>query len=461
LFSEVQRGDQLGGGQFGTVYEVSSFQEGKGSLHSDKTSSLCTSWPSTSWIVPHETSSKKNSLPVIHDHLQNGSPRSSMDVPQYGFFWNPTSSSLEIEDEEEDDRLDEDPDELERQRADVIHQTLLIDGKPRYAVKMVRPDLNDRKLCLATMDLACELKLLSALCHPNIIKVHAVMGSFGHPKGFGIIMDRLGGTLQEKILEWARRRGHTKKKRRIHGTLLTKLRHWLPSPPPFPYSQRCKVLPQGFQHEMVDDLIILERLLALYDVACGMKYLHSQRIVFRDLKPPNVGLKLDGGYVLFDFGIAKELKMDDLVDEPDMYRATGMTGTRAFMAPEVAMFRPYGFSADVYSFAMLMWEVMALEMAYSDRSLGWHYESVVLGNTRPRNLQYSLPTVINDMIVQSWSADPKQRPTFNTICHILYDFLFTQNVDGNKSNDPMHTAYHSELNGRFQRNVAQTFLTKT
>jgi serine/threonine protein kinase len=435
LFPAVQLGDLLGGGHFGRVYEIASIKDGGEWWPSDDQTETTSWWPSTANIVPQKTlntkKKKNNDLPGVQDHLAKNSPRSSMDVPQYGFFWNPTTSSNlgteeEEEEEGEEDRIEKDiPDTLDRQKIDIIHPTMLRDGQPRYAVKMVRPDLNDGKLCLATMDMACELKLLSALCHPNVIRVHAVMGSFGHPKGFGIIMDRLAGTLQEKMLEWANtRRINHDTKLRNHGSLLTKLRHFLPSQAPLSRSQHRKVFPQRCHRS--DDLT-LDRLLAIYDVICGMKYLHSQRIVFRDLKTPNVGEKLDGGFVLFDFGIAKELKIVDLVQEPDMYRATGMTGTRAFMAPEVAMFRPYGFSADVYSFGMLMWEVMALEMAYSDVSSSrWHYQTVVLGNARPRNLQYNLPPVINDMIVKSWSADPKRRPTFDTLCHILYDYLSTQ-----------------------------------
>jgi hypothetical protein len=128
-------------------------------------------------------------------------PQTTMDDPQYGFFWKPTASSLGT-DEEQIDRLDPDPDKLERQRPDIINQVLLIDGKPLDAVKLVQPDLSNRKIGLATMEMDCEMTLLSALIHPNIIKVHAVFGSYD----FGIIMDRMGGTLQEKILDWARGR---------------------------------------------------------------------------------------------------------------------------------------------------------------------------------------------------------------------------------------------------------------
>jgi serine/threonine protein kinase len=404
---EVHLGSLLGGGQFGRVYEIAAFYELQRS-------------------APNPVDSD-SSLSTPGGKSQSGkiSPRSSMNVPRCSLFLNALSSSFgSVEDETETKR---DPLEIQRERARIMKDALLIDGKPRYAIKVVKTDLRDRKLCLATMDLACELKFLSALDHPNIIKARAIMGSLGRPNGFGIIMDRLEGTLQDKIKEWSlqKRSNDHKKRRGTHnrrGSLLLRISKFLLHQSTLSCSQNCQVRPQTFQH---DDLF-LDRLFAIYDVAKAMQYLHSKHILFRDLKTPNVGLTLDGGYALFDFGLAKELKLVDLVEEPDMYKATGMTGTRAFMAPEVAMFLPYGFSADVYSFAMLMWEVMALEMAYPNMSVGWHYDSVVLGNERPRNLKHNLPKEINEMIVQSWSTDPKRRPTFSCLCDILNNYISSQ-----------------------------------
>lgn len=60
---------------------------------------------------------------------------------------------------------------------------------------------------------------------------------------------------------------------------------------------------------------------------------HS-RIVFRDLKPENCAFDIRGEVRLFDFGLAKELKAKDMVeDEPDSFRATGLVGSRRYMAP--------------------------------------------------------------------------------------------------------------------------------
>ncbi|KAG7363656.1 serine/threonine protein kinase containing WD-40 repeat domain [Nitzschia inconspicua] len=423
-------GKSLGGGQFGSVFEIAAFHE----LQKPPQAHVENEF---SRFIPVQAATNSNDRKSSPDKLtypERTSPRSSIDASQYGFFSNTTTSDLY----EEGDtiKLDEESNEVQVKRDEIIRQTLMKDGRARYALKVLRSDLKGQTLCSATTDLACEWKLLSALEHPNILKVRALMGSPARPHGFGIIMDRLVGTLEEKIKEWSleKRSGKVQTKKDSHqqrGSLLLKFIKYIRHPSPLSCVGNCKVLPQAFQ----DDDLFVERLLALYDVACGMNFLHMKRILFRDLKPPNVGLTLDGGYVLFDFGLAKELKIVDLVEEPDMYKATGMTGSRAFMAPEVAMNQPYGFSADVFSFGMLMWEVLALEMAYAQVSVDWHYNAVVLGNKRPRNLGDKIPSVINEMIVKSWYADPKQRPDFVALCDALYNYLSAQVGDASDNEE--------------------------
>jgi serine/threonine protein kinase len=51
-------------------------------------------------------------------------------------------------------------------------------------------------------------------------------------------------------------------------------------------------------------------------------------IADRDIKPENVGVDVRGDMRIFDFGIAKELKLKDLVKRPEDYNATGLTGSR-------------------------------------------------------------------------------------------------------------------------------------
>ena len=90
----------------------------------------------------------------------------------------------------------------------------------------------------------------------------------------------------------------------------------------------------------------------------------------RAQKPENIGFTKEGVLKLFDFGLAKELKPHRRL--PDgTYQLTGNTGSRRYMAPEVAGVRPYNLSVDAYSFGILLWELSALEKPFDGFTGEW------------------------------------------------------------------------------------------
>jgi serine/threonine protein kinase len=115
------------------------------------------------------------------------------------------------------------------------------------------------------------------------------------------------------------------------------------------------------------------RLKIAYDVACGMTYLHAVNppIVHCDLRSPNVflefGKNTSGGVTVrakvADFGLSR----------PVFVGATGFLNTWQWLPPEVIDLNSKGFTemADVYSFAIIMWELMTGEFPFEEFDEVW------------------------------------------------------------------------------------------
>jgi len=145
-------------------------------------------------------------------------------------------------------------------------------------------------------------------------------------------------------------------------------------------------------------------------IADAVAYLHSKKIVFRDLKPDNVGFDAKGVPKLFDFGFAIGLpERDEENPAGDLFDTCG---TPRYMAPEVALNLGYGSKADVYSFGILLWEICALTKPFGNiKSHSQFQEAVFEGGERPEIEEQNWPVAIKEIIRKCWSADPSQRPT--------------------------------------------------
>lgn len=171
------------------------------------------------------------------------------------------------------------------------------------------------------------------------------------------------------------------------------------------------------KNKMMMDKLWMERLIAAYDLARALAYLHSRGILHRDIKPANVGFDIRGDIKIFDFGLAKELKPSEREGQ-DQYHTSGIAGTLRYMAPEMAQVRPYGLSADVYSFAILMWEMLTLKPAYENYTREKHYKEIVVEGKRPK-VPKSCPFVIKNLLERSWHKQPLERPTFGAVCELI------------------------------------------
>lgn len=163
--------------------------------------------------------------------------------------------------------------------------------------------------------------------------------------------------------------------------------------------------------------LLEDRLVVAFDLSAALEYLHELNVIYRDLKPENVGFDVRGDVKLFDFGLAKELQSEDK-DADGMYKLTGDTGSLRYMAPEIAKEEPYNFSVDTYSFSILLWEMMALKKAFEGYTPSMHRDRVIGQDIRPK-IDMSWPNALRSAMQRGWGVNISARPPMESMTKIL------------------------------------------
>lgn len=267
--------------------------------------------------------------------------------------------------------------------SDVFH--VVFDGGPHgrldYAMKSLRPQImaDEDQFIIGSEDLVHETAILANLDHQHIIKLHGrAAGSLPDAflnGGYFILLDKLNETLHNRMAAWK------------------------------------------LNNHLLQDSTTPEQLEVAHSIADAMSYLHSREIVFRDLKPDNVGFDYHGEVKMFDFGFAIGLPEED-EENPDGF-LYDRCGTPRYMAPEVGFELGYGTKADVYSFGALLWEMCALEKPFADIRSADEFEKLVfMGGQRPP-MDSSWPQDVRDLMSSCWSATPETRPSMSDVQSLL------------------------------------------
>lgn len=150
------------------------------------------------------------------------------------------------------------------------------------------------------------------------------------------------------------------------------------------------------------------------DICRGMDYLHKRNIAHRDLKAANLLMDETGVVKIADFGVARVMDSAGIM--------TAETGTYRWMAPEVIEHKPYGGRADVFSFGILLWELLTGMVPYQDLTPLQAAVGVVQKGLRPV-IPPNTPGQLAAVMVACWARDPAGRPSFEELRHQLHEIL--------------------------------------
>lgn len=248
------------------------------------------------------------------------------------------------------------------------YEELKVIGRGQYGkAHLVRAEIDDQYYIAKTIDLTClsskeqetayqEVALLRSLDHPNIVSYR---DNFFMGDTLVIIMQYCEG-----------------------GDLATYIKDMR--------KQRQRIDEQQIMHYFVQILQALQ-------------YIHSKRILHRDLKTSNLFLMKSKFVVkLGDFGISRVL-------EGSIEAAITVVGTPYYMSPEVCENKPYTFKSDVWSLGCCLYEMCMLKHAFSaDNLLGLVYK-IVSDKYEPIPEQYTAQ--LNTLIQRMLEKKDKPRPS--------------------------------------------------
>lgn len=285
---------------------------------------------------------------------------------------------------------------------------------PPFAIKMLNYELaeNPQLLQAAFDDICHEAEIMRKLSHENITSMYGMCDLEIGKKNmtdFFIVTEKLEGTLGGKLEKWAKIRGSFKK--------------FVPA-----------------------DSVELRINLVAKPLAEAFRYIHSQNIIYRDLKPGNIGFDAQGNVKLFDFGLA-------VVIEKENGFIRGKAGTLRYMAPEMKAEKgrgQYSFTADVYSYAILLWEIVASRIPFEKEiPMSQFSPPKELPIDKRPNLKYIESADLGNLLVKAWESDPMRRLTFEQLIpelELVSKYFQAEREKSDKKKKPSKKIFGSVMN---------------
>jgi serine/threonine protein kinase len=162
-----------------------------------------------------------------------------------------------------------------------------------------------------------------------------------------------------------------------------------------------------------------EKIKIAYEIILALSYIHDEKAIHRDLHSGNILYsQFNDDWCISDLGFCG----------PADKSSESIYGNLPYIAPEVIVGREYTFASDIYSIAMLMWEISSGQPPF----INYEHENEIVMNIingiRPKIIP-GTPLEYKNLMKECWDADPLKRPNANALEEKMKKILlYYQNI---------------------------------
>src|SRR5438034_387662 len=168
-----------------------------------------------------------------------------------------------------------------------------------------------------------------------------------------------------------------------------------------------------------------ERIQIAVDIINALSRIHSENAIHRDLHSGNMLLRIGRNFNISDLGFCGP------ADKP----LNSVYGNLPYIAPEVIAGKETTFKSDIYSIAMLMWEISSGQPPFINYEHDYDLAMNIINGIRPKIVS-GTPLEYKNLMKQCWDADPLKRPNINTLFKKIRKLNLHYQNKSNESTQP-------------------------
>ncbi|CAG8736975.1 24751_t:CDS:2, partial [Gigaspora margarita] len=179
-----------------------------------------------------------------------------------------------------------------------------------------------------------------------------------------------------------------------------------------------------------------DKLPILAHIAYGLKIIHKEGLIHRDLHHGNILINNNIPYIS-DFGLSHPYNREDSTTDK-------LFGVVPFIAPEVLSKRQYTPKSDVYSFGIIMWMFTFGHLPFRDHRYDTDLALKIFNGSRPPIIN-GTPSCFINLMQRCWNHDPEQRPTSSEIYDIMVEWYYLKNYKEFKALDKILLSQNTQV----------------